>query len=137
MASFVLDAWAVMAWLKDQKPASDRVRDLLDAAARGEHQLAMNIVNLGEVFYLSAKAKSFAYAERVLEGLRPRILAVSAADQIVMAAAALKARHPISYADGFAAATAMLRLAPLVTGDPELRAMAKKEKALRLEWIGA
>jgi predicted nucleic acid-binding protein len=53
-----------------------------------------------------------------------------------MAAATLKARYPISYADGFAAATAMLRQAPLVTGDPELRAMAKKEKVLRLEWLG-
>jgi len=48
----------------------------------------------------------------------------------------LKARYAISYADGFAAATAMLQGAPLVTGDPELRVMAAKEKALRLEWIG-
>jgi predicted nucleic acid-binding protein len=137
MASFILDAWAIMAWLKDQKPAADRVRALLDAAGRGEHKLTMNIINLGEVFYLAAKARSLVYAERVLEGLRPRILVVSASDQIVMAAADLKARHPISYADGFAAATAMLRQEPLVTGDPELRALAKKEKTLQLEWIGS
>jgi hypothetical protein len=30
----------------------------------------------------------------------------------------------------------MLQGAPLVTGDPEIRAMAAKEKTLRLEWIG-
>lgn len=137
MSGFVLDAWAVMAWLKDQKPASDRVRLLFDGAARGEHTLAMNIVNLGEVFYLSAKARGLPYAERVLQGLRPRVLAVSAPDELVMRAAGLKARYPISYADAFAAATAMLREERLVSGDPELRAMAKKGKALRLEWIGA
>ncbi len=53
-----------------------------------------------------------------------------------MLAATLKARHAISYADGLAAATAILQDAPLATGDPELRDMAAKEKALRLQWIG-
>jgi predicted nucleic acid-binding protein len=53
-----------------------------------------------------------------------------------MQAAALNARHAISYADAFAAATAMARNSPLVTGDPELRAMAEQEKMLTLEWIG-
>lgn len=53
-----------------------------------------------------------------------------------MRAAFLKARHAISYADAFAAATAMRRESPLMTGDPELRVMAEQEKALKLEWIG-
>jgi predicted nucleic acid-binding protein len=44
--------------------------------------------------------------------------------------------QPISYADGFAAATALLQDAPLVTGDPEMKAMAAAENALQLEWIG-
>jgi len=68
--------------------------------------------------------------------LHPRITTISAHDELVMLAATLKARYAISYADGFAAATALLQNAPLVTGDPELRVMAAKEKALRLEWIG-
>ncbi|HEY1948340.1 MAG TPA: PIN domain-containing protein [Bryobacteraceae bacterium] len=84
----------------------------------------MNIINLGEVFYLSVKARELAYGERVLQNLRPRISAVPASDELVMQAAALKARHAISYADAFAAATAMARNAPLVTGDPELRVMS-------------
>lgn len=53
-----------------------------------------------------------------------------------MAAATLKSRHAISYADAFSAATALLRDVPLVTGDPELRTMAAAEKNLKLEWIG-
>lgn len=51
-----------------------------------------------------------------------------------MAAATLKSRHAISYADAFAAATALLRGAPLVTGDPELQTMSM-EPNLKLEWI--
>ena len=50
MPGAVLDAWAIMAWLKGQQPAAERVRLLLDAADRGERKLAMNIVNLGRGF---------------------------------------------------------------------------------------
>jgi predicted nucleic acid-binding protein len=136
MPELVLDAWAVMAWLKAQQPAAGRVRLLLEAADRRQHKLIMNIINLGEVFYLSVKARDLAYGKRVLQNLRPRISAVPATDELVMQAAALKARYAISYVDAFAAATAMARNAPLVTGDPELRVMAEQEKILTLEWIG-
>jgi predicted nucleic acid-binding protein len=132
----VLDAWAVMVWLKGQQPAADRTRELLEAADRRECRLAISIVNLGEVFYLSAKARNPTYARRVLETLHSRVTTVSAHDELVMLAATLRARHPISYAEGFAAATALLQDAPLVTGDPELRAMAAKEHTLQVEWIG-
>ena len=135
MPVLVLDAWAIMAWLKGQQPAAERVRILLDAAERRESRLVMNIVNLGEVFYLCVKAKDLAYGQQVWENLRLRILIVSAGDDLVMLAANLKARHPISYADAFAAATALLHKAPLVTGDPELQALAAEEKILKLEWV--
>ena len=54
-----------------------------------------------------------------------------------MIAATFKARYPISYADGFAVATAVVRGEPLVTGDSELREMASTEKVLKLEWIAS
>ena len=136
MPDLVLDAWAIMAWLKGQQPAGERVRLFLESADRQERQLIMNILNLGEVFYLSVKAKNAAYGERVIQALRPRIRTVSASDQLVMHAAKLKAGYAISYADAFAAATAISRKTPLATGDPELQAMARKDKSLRLEWIG-
>jgi predicted nucleic acid-binding protein len=62
---------------------------------------------------------------------------VSASDELVMIAATFKARYPISYADGFAAARAIVRGEPLVTGDSELREMPSEEKVLKLEWIAA
>jgi predicted nucleic acid-binding protein len=131
----VLDAWAILAWLKGEQPAAERVRTLLDENRRTGIKLVMNVVNLGEVFYLCVKARDLLYGERVLEALRRRITSVPASDALVFAAATLKSRHTISYADGFAAATAILRDAPLVTGDPELRQMAASEEKLRVEWI--
>lgn len=38
----------------------------------------------------------------------------------VMAAARIKAKHPLAYADAFAVATAAAHGAVLLTGDPEL-----------------
>ena len=135
--ALVLDSWAILAWLKNQEPAAALVRKLLEEADRKERRLTMSIVNLGEVFYLSAKAKDLAYGQRVLTALRARIHTVSAADGIVMMAANLKARHAISYADAFAAATAIRWKAPLVTGDPEFLPLADGESLLTLQWIGA
>ncbi len=137
MPDLVLDAWAIMAWLKGQQPAAEQVRLLLEAADGRDRRLVMNIVNLGEVFYLSVKARNVAFGKRVLLNLRPRMAIVSASDELVMQASNLKARHAISYADAFAAATAIAHKLPLVTGDQELRVMAKQEKTLKLEWIGA
>jgi predicted nucleic acid-binding protein len=87
------------------------------------------------VFYIRSKLAT-AYGQGVIDGLRSALRVVSATDPLVMAAALFKSRHPISYADAFAAATALAHDAPLVTGDPELRAVAREEKKLRLEWIG-
>jgi predicted nucleic acid-binding protein len=125
-----------MVWLKGQQPGAGRVRALLEAAERGERRLEINIVNLGEIFYLSVKARNITYGRQVLEVLHSRVRTISASDELLMLAATLKARHAISYADGFAAATAILHKLPLATGDPEIRTMAAREKDLQLEWMG-
>ena len=136
MQDFVLDAWPVLEWLEARQPVVAHMRRLLDANDRRDCRLSINIVNLGEVFYMSVKRRGLAHARRVVESLQTRLITISADDELVLLAANLKARHPISYADGFAAATAILHNVPLVTGDPELRAMAANETALQLEWIG-
>ena len=37
----------------------------------------MNLVNLGEVFYLTVKSRDLAYGERVLDALRTSVKSVS------------------------------------------------------------
>jgi uncharacterized protein len=52
--------------------------------------------------------------------------------QRVESAAELKARHALSYAECFAAATAIKHEAAVVTGDPEFK---KVEDLVAIEWI--
>ena len=53
--------------------------------------------------------------------------------EFVFAATALKMRHPISYADAFAAAAAEELNAVLVTGDPELERLKERIEIEKLE----
>ncbi len=139
MSGLVLDAWAVMAWLKGQSSAA-RVRGIAGCGGQSWKRkfLYEYDVNLGEVFYLSVKARgSWHMANGFLPVSWSRITIMPASDDFVMQAARLKARYAISYADAFAAATAINRELALVTGGPELRALATQEDKLKLEWIVA
>lgn len=126
-----------MAFLRNQEPAASLVNRIWLDTRSGRSRVAINIMNMGEVYYLCVKEKNLAYGESTLAMLRDSVDVVSALDHLVMMAAGLKARYAISYADGFAAATAIQAKAPLVTGDGELKAVATREKNLTLRWIGA
>lgn len=52
----------------------------------------------------------------------------------VRRAAGLKAAYPIAYADAFAVATALEFQATLLTGDPEIELLARREK-LDVQWL--
>jgi len=136
MEQLVLDSWMLLAWLKDQAPGADKMDELWHAAATRKVELSASMVNIGEVFYLTARNKGLDAAEELLGHLHTRPLQfVSASDRLVIEAARLKAAYPISYADAFAAATAMRARCPLVTGDPEFRAL-EKDGVIRLQWAG-
>jgi len=53
-------------------------------------------------------------------------------EPLICKAAELKAQYPISYADCFAAATALIHNASVVTGDPEFK---KLTKILSVDWL--
>jgi predicted nucleic acid-binding protein len=133
--TYILDSWALMAWLKGESPGRQRVRVLLDKAALGRLELWMNMINVGEVFYLLVKLGREDQAQALIEDLGSAIpIRTLVPDSHgILEAARLKGRYSISYADAFAAATAIARDAPLVTGDAEFRVIA----GLKLEWIGA
>jgi ribonuclease VapC len=56
MASFVLDAFALVAYLQGE-PGRDRVRELLRANLNGEHDVHMTVVNLGEALYIVQRSR--------------------------------------------------------------------------------
>lgn len=113
----VLDAWAVVAYLRDE-PAAERVGALV-----GRERAIASWVNLGEVLYHEARRVGFDQAAVVVRTLARAIHADEPDADAVVAAARWKARGGLSYADAFAAATSERHRAPLLTGDPELLAL--------------
>ena len=113
--SSCLDSWAVLAWLDGDEPAASAVQAVFDA-----ERPWMSWLNVGEVAYQVERRHGGPEAALIVRRLR----AAAALDEVtqarVLAAARLKANHPIAFADCFAAVTAAARGATLLTGDPEL-----------------
>lgn len=132
MAAVALDAWALLALLRAEQPAAGVVRRYLRRGKAGSVELLVSIVNLGEVYYRVAQISDEARAERALALIRELpISTVPAREAFVMAAARLKARYRLSYADAFAVATARVHGAPVLTGDPEILALPRRVVAVR------
>jgi predicted nucleic acid-binding protein len=126
MRAVVLDAWAVLALLRGERLAVEVVGHYVNQAANQATRLLVNIVNLGEVLYRLIQVEGTPLARRHVARFRAGpIEVVPARETLVMAAAELKAAHPLSYADAFAVATARLERRLLLTGDPEILALPK------------
>jgi len=121
MRVVVLDAWAILALLRGERPAVQIVGHYVNQAAAGDARLLVSVINLGEVLYRLIQNEGMAAARRHIASFRSGpVIVAPARDPLVMEAAALKAAHPISYADAFAVATARSERAVLVTGDVEI-----------------
>jgi predicted nucleic acid-binding protein len=130
----VLDAWAVLAWIQNEQPAATRVRQLLVEQSEGRLDLAMNVINVGEVYYRLYRLRGAEFADSFIAELDNRVRSVDAPNWLVLEAARYKGRHRISYADAFAVATAIRERAPLVTGDPDFEAF-HDDQTVRIEWL--
>lgn len=113
--SVCLDSWAVLAWLDGDEPAATVVQDAFDGARPW-----ISWLNLGEVAYQLERRHGVDEAAGVVGRLRAGLALDDVTPARVLAAARLKAAHPIAFADCFAAATAASRDAVLLTGDPQL-----------------
>jgi len=89
-------------------------------------------VNLGEVFYIEARASGAAAAAAAVEAVRRSVRAEEVAPALVLDAARIKAAHALSYADAFAVALAERLRAPLLTGDPEITALDRPLRVIDL-----
>lgn len=129
---YVLDSFALLAYY--QKEAGGvAVVALLEAGRDQKAVLHMSLINVGEMYYLTSREKGTGRAEDVLKGLRdlPVTLEPVTEDR-VLAAARLKAKHAISYADAFAVALAQELRATVVTGDPEFKSV---ESVVAVMWL--
>jgi predicted nucleic acid-binding protein len=93
----------------------------------------MSWINLGEVFYTIHRVAGAAEAEATVALLRPMLALDIVTKDRVLAAARIKAVHPLAYGDAFAVATAAAHGAVLLTGDPEI---TERAVGCRVEDLG-
>lgn len=130
----MLDSFALLAYLGGEA-GMPRVRSVLAAAESGRVTVYLSLINLGEVLYITERERGLQAARRALgavDELPIHLLEVSR--PTVLAAAHIKARFPLSYADAFAAAAAREHGAPVMTGDPEFRPLAEA-RVVVVEWL--
>jgi len=127
---YVLDAYSLLAFLEGER-GGEKVKGLLE---RTGTRLYMSVVNLGEVYYILLRERGRDAAELMLSDFRQaaQVSLVGVTWERARAAAELKARGGISYADCFAAALAAEKGALLVTGDREFEGVADTVKIM---WI--
>ncbi len=114
----------MLALLRDE-PAAERVERLID-----DGEAAISTINLGEVLYALIRSHGDGIAGALVEGVRSAVAIVDPDWALVKAAARVKADGALSYADAFCIATGQRRGAPVITGDPELLALADSFEVL-------
>jgi len=147
IVAVTFDSWAILAWLQGEK-AGKLVKNLI-AWCNGEGEilkeiqlllgdtsepprLYLNLINLGEIFYILGRRQGEKAAQEVVNYLYLSPLEiVPVTEELVIRAAKLKIKYPLAYADAFAVATAQVKNSALLTGDPEL----KDIKEVRILWL--
>lgn len=130
--TFVLDSFALLAHFENEA-GGRRVKAILAQAAKQRAEILLSLINYGEVVYITEREQGIRAAQRVISAIdRLPITIVETNRRLTLAAAHIKARHAVSYADAFAIALAQERQATLLTADLEFRAV---ESLVSIEWL--
>jgi len=129
----VLDSYSLLAYIEGEAGAEQMI-EIFRAARDSGRSLFLSVVNWGEVYYITMREAGHERADEVAHLIATLPIQIVAADlDLTRQAAALKAKHRMSYADCFAAALARQRKAELVTGDRDFRQVEGEVKILWLE----
>lgn len=132
MNSIVFDSFALLRFFQ-KEPGGEKVRTLLHRTVADDTPRLINAINLGELIYITQRRFGDQKKLEILSHIhRMGFTVLPCPNELIFRAAELKARHPISYADAFAMASAIEHAAPLVTGDPEFR---KVEHLVKIIWV--
>lgn len=133
MTDYVLDTSALLT-LRDDEPGADRVAEILAGAAQGGYHCYGAFMTRMEVLYRVWKDEGEAEGRLAYEQCRSLPITWLEQDEaMLLAAAEIKAKHPLSIADAWIAACAKLRDAVLVHKDPEFRPLALRQEMLPLK----
>ncbi len=132
MKNYVLDSYAVLMYFQDETGAN-KVEELFRQASQGTAVMLISTINLGEIAYITQRKAGLEGKIKLLHAIDLLPITVVDADRsLALKAAAIKARHAISYADCFALALAQINEGTVVTGDPEYK---KIEKLVPIHWL--
>jgi len=132
MKPILFDSHAIVKWVQKEK-GFQKVKSLVTACRDQSLRGYINQINLGEVYYLIIRRAGLSEAKTFLENFfRLSIEVVLPDSDLIWEAAEIKARFSISYADCFAAATALRFKASILTGDPEFK---KLGDLVIVEWL--
>jgi predicted nucleic acid-binding protein len=129
---YILDSYALLAYLGGEL-GEGCVKEILNASSLGKSHVLLSLINLGEVAYITECERGLAKAQEVLaisEQLPIEILPVDR--QTVLAAAHIKTKYRVAYADAFVIAAAQAHDGVVLTGDPDFNAA---KDIVRIEWI--
>jgi len=129
---FILDSFAVLAYLTDE-PSAARIEKLIEDAKREKCRLLLPLINLGEILYITERRGGVAKAQDTLALLRQLPVEILPADeQAVFSAAHVKANYTLSYADAFVVAAAQKEGAIVLTSDQEFQSV---KVLIAIEWL--
>ena len=130
----MLDSFALLAYLEGEAGMA-RVRSVLEAAEARRHRVYLSLINLGEALYITERERGLIETRRTLAAVDQLPLEiVGVSRSTVLAAAHIKARFPISYADAFAVVAAQDHGGVVMTGDLEFRPLAAAG-LVAVEWL--
>ena len=133
---YVLDAFVMLVLLKEEA-GYQMVKGLFDEAESDQVELFLTEINWGEVYYAITKKHGETAGKKALIAMEFLPLNfVATTRELVLAAARIKARFPVSYADAFAISAAREMDCPVVTGDPEFRRV-EQAGMVKVLWVGA
>lgn len=128
-----MDSFALLAYLEEESDGA-RVEGLLRACKDGACRAWLSIVNFGEILYITERERGLTEALKVVAIIDQLPVTVAEANRSrTFAAAHVKARSSLSYADAIATALAREVEAHVVTGDPEFEAV---EGIVPVLWLG-
>ncbi len=130
---FVFDCFPILVLLEKQN-GWEIVRSIIDESLDGNILHVMSAINYGEVFYgaINEHGEEAAVDALALVNQFPIEIVVPTMEQVLQAAR-FKSLGGISYADCFAAALAMERSIPVLTGDPEFQIL--ESRGVKVEWL--
>lgn len=133
IARFVLDAFPLVVLFMQQR-GWEVSKSRLDSVFEAGDICLMSSINLGEVYYALLRDKGKSIADRALVSIKEsQIEIVLPSLEQTIQAAIFKAGGGISYADCHAAALALERGIPVLTGDPEFKIV--EHEGVQVEWL--